>query len=344
MKTLNHTLLLAMTFAGLLGTGSRAEAQCPTTIPQSVLSTIQTPEIRSAAMTFRLDDAMIAQNGGLPTMIRLAKEQLVADRAFVAEEQRNQNYLAQNRIQAGQRTVDGRTAIRANEESQRLTQASIEMMECRLRLNVGASFSQTIPPLAGGRRESGAIDGADQTRALESLTRSMRDRSLENASPEYKAWVAKQDLLQANNETNMAAMQLGQAEGLKDAKQGSMDKQLKMVDGVVKGWQQPRGYASIGATRNAGLDDPFAEARLEASVTSALGASGLVWNARRKIAQAGPSDQACLGRLRPEDYPLLADGSLLDSAKRISTFLAACADPATPLLVIRENGEIEVRQ
>jgi len=185
---------------------------------------------------------------------------------------------------------------------------------------------------------------ADLGHALDDLTRVMRDKAMTKASPEVAAFYAKQDAMRANNEANMAAMNAGRLRGLDDARRGSVDAQMKMVTGVVKGWRAPEGYAAGAAIDGSAILDPFAaEAKIDA-VESAMEKSGLVWDRSRGLARVGENRTLCGGRLQLGDYPVLIDGTLLDTPDRIGKFLSVCGDVTMPLLVVRESGDVEVRK
>ena len=421
MTSKQHSVVVASVLAAVISAaGTNARAQCPTTLPQSVINSIQLPEARAAAQSTRLDAAMIAQNGGLSNMVRLAKAQLEADRATVAEERRNQTYLTQNGMGNDKRALDGRMVIQMLEDSQRATSAFIEIMECNNRMNgvpggqtgsarPGANEDRIVPgaiPAAAemlpgpartpssivpGSRPAGAPaapssqngfgsggsvspsttnawamspgdrqaalshevrrfrpgpQGADAKTALDSLSRSMREKAMAKASPEVAAFWAKQDALRANGDANTAAAMAGQARGLADAKNGSLDAQMKMVNDAVKGWQVPRGYSATAINAGA-IVDPFAASApidFKKAVELALGSTGLAWNRTRQIAQMGTAQGgACGGRLQVGDYPVLPDGNLLDTPERIAQFLETCA-ASSPVLVVRESGEVEVRK
>jgi hypothetical protein len=189
-----------------------------------------------------------------------------------------------------------------------------------------------------------AQPGADLGQALDNLSRTLRQKALANASPEVAAFYAKQDAMRANTEANMAAVSAGQSRGLGEARKGSIDAQLKMVTGVVKGWRPPNGYARSAAIDSSAIQDPFAAAERLQGINVAVGASGLAWNHARGLARVGDNRSLCGGRLRDGDYPVLADGSLLDTPARIAQFLAACSDASLPVLVVRESGDVEVRK
>jgi hypothetical protein len=161
---------------------------------------------------------------------------------------------------------------------------------------------------------------------------------------------AKQAANQAAADANAAALKAGQAAGMRDAKQGSLDEQFRMVSNAVRNWKQPRAYSSSASVNSSLLQDPFAPAAAkpasaEAPVAAALGTSGLVWDAERGIARVGTSGpQPCDGRLTAGDYPVLPEGAPLDTASRITRFLATCGDRATPLMVVAASGEVEVRK
>jgi predicted transcriptional regulator len=349
--TTRHLLTLATLAAPVLLAAGDATAQCPTALSQRVLNTIQTPQIRAAAQGFRIDPAMIASNGGIDTMLRLSHEQLTADRAAVREEQANQAYLAKDGINLGTRVEDGQLAIRMLEESQRLTSASIEIMECYARGATGAGESREGAPRHGAEigvpatPPPGRSTNSDLMQALDSLNQSLRQKAMANATPEYAAFLAKQDALQAAGQANMAALNAGTVAGRDEALRASSDAQMQMVRGVVSEWKAPKGYAAVSHRGAANLADPFAPAAsLPWAVTDAIGASGLVWNRARSIAQAGATDAACHNRLRPLDYPVLPDGALLETATQIRLFLRLCSGPTLPVLIIRENGDFEVRR
>jgi hypothetical protein len=421
MTSKQHSVVVASVLAAVVSAaGTNARAQCPTTLPQSVINSIQLPEARAAAQSMRLDAAMIAQNGGLPNMIRLAKAQLEADRATVAEERRNQAYLAQNGMGNDKRAIDGRTVIQLLEDAQRAASAFIEIMECHNKMsgapggqsgsslpgpNEGRMVSGSIPAAAemlpgpartpssivpesrptGGpaaaSSQNGFVSGgspsdsttsawamspgerqaalshevrklrpepqvADAKTALDSLSRSMREKAMANASPEVAAFWAKQDALRANGDANTAAAVAGQARGLAEAKNVSLNAQMKMVNDAVKGWQVPRGYSATAAINAGTIVDPFATTApvdFKKAVELAMGSSGLAWNRTRQIAQVTAAESgACGGRLQMGDYPVLPDGNLLDAPERIAEFLKICA--SSPVLVVRESGDVEVRK
>jgi len=148
MTTFIRITIISLLVAAFAATSNESLAQCPNSLPQSVINSIQTPEVRQAAtINTWLDPATIQQYGGLPNMIQLSRKQIEADRATVAEEQQHQAYLAQNGMANDPRAVDGRKVIQMLTESQRLTQAAIEVMECHSRVGSmpGASPVTAIP-------------------------------------------------------------------------------------------------------------------------------------------------------------------------------------------------------
>lgn len=417
MKLTYRPAAIAAMLGATLSVASPAAAQCPDTLPQSLINSVRNPEARAAAQGMRVSAAMIAQAGGLPTMIALTKGQIAADQATAAEEQRNQTYLAQQGMGNDKRAADGRLVIQMMEDSHRLNTAMVQILEChartaptgagsatgRLGSSTGGGFSApgfggigsgaemlpgaattpsmaaaaaaarnafasagpgrheglasppgSVPslslqsangqPSSGGRLVSGGgAQPANLGQALDDLSRTLRQKALANASPEVAAFYAKQDALRANNEANLAAASAGQARGLDEARRGSVDAQVKMVTGVVKGWRAPAGYAHTASIDASVIQDPFAAAEQLEAVKLALGASGLTWNKSRGLAQVG-DPSACGGRLQVGDYPVLIDGTLLDAADRIAKFLSVCGDVNMPVLVVRESGDVEVRK
>lgn len=370
----NRRLSIAATMlAVVLTTASRAAAQCPTTLPPSLVASVRNPEARAAAQSFRVDAATIAQAGGLPTMIAQLKGQIAADQATAAEEQRNQRYLAQNGMGNDKRAADGRLVLELMEDAGRLNTAMLQILECLGRSGAAGTgtgtgtgaltFDASAPSMseamttarnafnsrgsgAGESRGSGrpSAAGADLGQALEDLSRTFRDRALVNASPEVAAFYAKQDAMRADTQANLAAVGAGQARGREDARRGSLDAQMDMVTSAVKGWRAPSGYARSGAVNASAIQDPFAtEARIDA-VEAAMAASGLSWDRARGLARVADNRTLCGGRLKAGDYPVLVDGTLLDSADRITKFLSICGDATMPLLVVRESGDVEVRK
>jgi hypothetical protein len=341
-----------------LTSASGAAAQCPDALPPSVVNSVRNPQARAAAQGFRINAAMIAQAGGLPTMIEQVKGQITADQAIAAEERRNQVYLAQNGMGNDKRAADGRLMIEMMEDAHRLNTTTLQILECHARITgtsqvgVGAAFTSPIKGGGLSERTGGgessprtlAQPGANLGEALENLSRTFRDKAMINASPEVAAFYAKQDAMRANNEANMAAMTAGQAHGRDEARRGSVDEQMKMVTSVVKGWRAPAGYSHAGAIDTAAIQDPFAaEARIQA-VEAAMAKSGLAWDRLRGLARVGEQRTLCAGRLQVGDYPVLIDGTLLDTAERIDRFLSVCGDVSVPLLVVRENGNVQVRK
>jgi hypothetical protein len=424
MTRFTRTTTIITLVAALAATSRTALAQCPNGLPQSVINSIQTPEIRQAAtINTWLDPATIRENGGLPNMIELSRRQIAADRATIAEEQRNQAYLAQNGMANDARAIDGRKVIQMLTESQRLTQAAVEVMECHARMgstpgesplpigpaasapSTGSSMSEdgrqstlaghtptaTNGPLSGGLSMTGgqrqpthavtaptgtstrprdvwsmsAADrqsalagelqsvrtrepGEDFARAMDGISRRMRERAMENATPEVAAFWARQDLIQANAAANVAASAAGRRQGQVEAQRDSLDKQVQMVNDAVTSWRPPRSYSASSAVSAGAIEDPFATTgggNNAETIRAALGTSGLVWDEARRIARVGArTPLMCGGRLKDGDYPVLPDGSLLDTADRIKQFQASCSDPASPLVVVRESGDVEVRQ
>jgi hypothetical protein len=360
----NRGIVIAVTMvAAFVTAATDAAAQCPTTLPPSLVASVRNPEARAAAQGFQINDALIAQAGGLPTMIAQVKGQIASDQATAAEERRNQTYLARIGMANDRRGVDGRLVIDMMEDAHRLNTTTLHMLEChaaRTGTGIGAPTETTASAAAANARNafasrraggSGSIGaeraqdaGGNVGQALEDLTRTMRDRALVNASPEVAAFYAKQDAMQANAQANLAAVGAGQARGLEDARRGSVSAQVKMVTTAVKDWRAPAGYAHSGAVNAAAIQDPFAaDARTDAA-ESVIAKSGLIWDRVRGLARVGNIQTLCGGRLKLGDYPVLMDGTLLDTPERIGQFLSVCGDVTVPLLVVRENGEVEVRQ
>ena len=129
--TFRHARIAAVTLTLLEMFGTNANAQCPDNIPQSVVNSVRHPEVRAlAAASPRLTPSFIAQNGGIAAMTRQVREQIAADRHWLAQEEANQRTLAQQGMANDQRARTGRDLIERMRDNLRLNQAYLQL-RCR---------------------------------------------------------------------------------------------------------------------------------------------------------------------------------------------------------------------
>ena len=163
-----RTAGLLLIVAGLYSRG--ALAQCPDNIPQSLVNSVQHPEVRAqAAASPRLTPAFIAQNGGVMTMIQQLRAQIAADNRWLAEEQRNQTTLARQGMSNDARARDGRDLIQRMRDKQRLDQAYLQLLECHAGAAGKSSMAagnenQAAAAAAGVRSGRDAREGALEDR------------------------------------------------------------------------------------------------------------------------------------------------------------------------------------
>ena len=204
-----------------------AHAQCPDNIPASLVSSIQDPDLRAAAMKSpKVDPAFVAQNGGLATMIGQLRAQIEADRGWMSQETANQADLSRQDLGNDARARDGRRLMQTMREKQRLDEAYLRVLECHAMAGVSAANTPSQALVPQTERAPATTQGStsleNAARQLEQVARATRDRALQNADPEVIAFYAKQDALAAQRDANVAAAMAGQARGERDGRNGAL--------------------------------------------------------------------------------------------------------------------------
>jgi hypothetical protein len=116
-----------------------------------------------------------------------------------------------------------------------------------------------------------------------------------------------------------------------------------MVQESVDRIQHPQKYAAVAS--HVELADPFAAPKKNLFEQSVSG-TFLEVDAERGLAKvSGDGTSQSCGKLafKAGDYPLLSDGSLIDSPEKVRQFLAECATSNQPR-VIRGDGQIVTLQ
>lgn len=154
----------------------------------------------------------------------------------------------------------------------------------------------------------------------------------------------------AIQDASQAAFGVGYDNAARSAEAKQMPARVDMVVAAAKDWTPPKQYAAA-TSKVVALDDPFspsptAEATSDplAPMRKALEGTCLLLDEEHGVAQVR---KGCVlyGRSLPfhtGDYPILANGSLLDSPDKIHKFLESCADLSATLYTLRNGSEMVV--
>jgi hypothetical protein len=157
---------------------------------------------------------------------------------------------------------------------------------------------------------------------------------------------AQQQAAQSIQAASQAAMQAGYAKAAGEAEARAIPKRVDMVVAVAKDWTPPKQYSAANSPAVV-LDDPFsAVAKPDplAPLRASLKETCLMLDDEHEVARV---DKNCLssGEKLPfqvGDYPVLADGSLVDSPDKVKAFLEMCANHQSPLYTLRNESEMVV--
>jgi len=158
---------------------------------------------------------------------------------------------------------------------------------------------------------------------------------------------SQQQSVQSKQAATNAAMEAGRASVAGDLAKERMSKQTDLVVKAANGWQPPKGYSTSGAPK-ATLADPFApkpqqaQESPEQSLKRAVEGSCLTLDEEHGVARTTVSCnwQGLTRELQANVYPVLPDGSLLDSAARVQRFLQSVRDSSDKICVMRPEGEL----
>jgi hypothetical protein len=142
-------------------------------------------------------------------------------------------------------------------------------------------------------------------------------------------------------------MEAGTASVQADLAKERMSKQTDLVVKAANGWQPPKGYSTSGAPK-ATLADPFAPKPERAqespmqSIKRAIEGSCLALDEEHGVARTTESCnwQGVTREVHASVYPVLPDGSLLDSAERVQRFLQSVRELSDKICVMRPEGEL----
>ncbi len=144
----------------------------------------------------------------------------------------------------------------------------------------------------------------------------------------------------AQQQANQAAFESGQLAGATSVTQQNINGRLAMVQASLQRAQHPKKYTAVAA--HVALDDPFAEKIRANPLELSLTGTALQYDTDRGIAKIGPHPETsgCLNdSLKPGDYPLLADGNLIDAPERLKQFFVECK-ASRSIQVIRGTDEV----
>jgi hypothetical protein len=164
--------------------------------------------------------------------------------------------------------------------------------------------------------------------------------------------VAQQKASAAIQEASNNAWSNGYDRAASDAEAKMQPKRVDMAVAAAQTWTPPKPYgpASSGTVV---LADPFSPASAKASTDQAdqlnslqasIQGTCLTLDAQHGVAMV-ERDCGVAGHKLPfrhGDYPLLADGSLLDTAQRVRTFVEICADETAHLYGLRNESQMVV--
>ncbi len=158
---------------------------------------------------------------------------------------------------------------------------------------------------------------------------------------------AQQDTFAARNEATHAALEAGAASARPGIQQDMLRKQVKIVEKSVQEWQPPKSYTASGAPK-AALADPFAPKAAavvespENTLSTALRGSCLVLDGEHGVAKTTSECDwpSVREKAQADFYPVLEDGSLLDTPERVRSFLALAVDSTKKLRLLRSEGTL----
>ncbi len=119
-------------------------------------------------------------------------------------------------------------------------------------------------------------------------------------------------------------------------------------------WRPGKGFERLSEPV-AELEDPFAstgkktpaESSKQVNWQANLAELGMAWDTAHNVVRIhddSPSFwEAAKIRPRSGDYPVLSDGSLLDSAETLQAFLKNLSIPTTPIIVMRDETVVNLR-
>jgi hypothetical protein len=138
--------------------------------------------------------------------------------------------------------------------------------------------------------------------------------------------------LAAQEEANRAAMHAGELAGIDATSRSNVQSRLANVKAALEHWQAapPKGYSS--SAPKVALADPFEPpvSAIDGDLKQAVRDTCLEIDEERTVARVAGNcvNSGCPDSFRIGDYPVLADGNVLDSAERVHQFFKDCRSPA----------------
>jgi hypothetical protein len=215
--------------------------------------------------------------------------------------------------------------------------------------NIPANTRQTL--LADQIRQAQQTQqlSADLRSQIQAAYASQKQSQLAAQQAAVNQVAAQQQAAASIQGASQAAMNAGFEQGAGAAQARVMPKRVDMVVAAAKDWTPPKQYSAANSASVA-LDDPFSTPHPAAvsdplaPLRTALNESCLRVDEEHGVAQVQKECRAGGENLPLQlgDYPVLADGSLLDSPERVKTFVDACNTPHAALYALRGGAEMIV--
>jgi hypothetical protein len=181
------------------------------------------------------------------------------------------------------------------------------------------------------------VDGVDAG----AMAQQARQRQLD--SDAATLFNSRNQAVSAQDEANKAAFRAGELAGTNETTKGNIKKRLEGVKAALQHWQQtpPKSYSST--TPRVELTDPFRSVDNSNLTAETLGqavhGTCLEIDPERGVARVASScaNFGCGDRFKAGDYPVLADGNVLDTAERVREFLKECGSLSVSSVRLENN-------
>lgn len=176
----------------------------------------------------------------------------------------------------------------------------------------------------------------DQTAAVRQAAIAAVDAQQQNANAKQNAF--------------SASMQAGAATAKASIDQTNLTRQAEIVLDSVQKWQPPR-TSQAASANHPDLVDPFApttDAKVPDAPSPAralehsLGGTCLDFDSKRMLGRVGPTCSWPSIKSKPQagDYPVLEDGTLLDTESKVVQFMKLVRHPEQHIYVLRSESEL----
>ena len=180
---------------------------------------------------------------------------------------------------------------------------------------------------------------------LQEAYKAQQQAKQQEAAAQAAAIQSQQQANQQQMEANKTASEAGMEQGMWSAASQNVTKRLQMVTTAVDKWQPPQGYtAKTGAVE---LADPFAAPVLASPKSKQLteflkaveNTCLAVDEAHGVAIVSADCSKRCKVVLQKDIYPLLPDGSPIESAEQVKMFFGACKN-ANEIMFLKADGTL----